>query len=871
MVEEMEDTIPITHGLLATDKDIVNIPISQIEEYLSSHNDCYEQRRGKVLRAYMDIDGQAADDMSIDDFETLCCMVEVALTSADLPPRVIMTSNKYQAFDLHKKQPIKKNKLSFRIHFTEAAGSFSAIKHYVGTHIYPIISKALADCDINLLISSKAKEYPPTYLEWDDRIYCAGKLRCVGSSKYAADIRPLNIVSDNGNGILDSLINYIPDHTCEALPEPVEAVEAKTQVSRKESVAPTESCKSASTASTAELDEKKAVIIELLNGISDKRFTDYTFWIQAGMICFNEDMPLEVWDNWSRKASNYDGSCARMWAGFRKSALTISTLWLWLKEDNRDLFRELCAKRTDFEKLVRDPGNHCPIAQHFYAAYSLDYLYCPDTKWWYMNNHRVWINCGKDTPPGLTLSMNRLFTAERITFEGVLAKRKEAAVAAGNQTLLEELDQLSKKIPAFVSHTIGKASTILCSIIHFLKDYYAESTLLMLQRNTVKCVPALMNAKLNLFAFNNAVVDLDTGKSRPIEARDYISFTTGYDMPLASNPKIRSTMITKLKTIWESDDMFDYVMRIIATCLSGARRLEEFYVLTGEGGNGKGMLTELIERIFGAYFGTMDQTVLTTRDESADRASPSIFNLYGRRYVNTTEPDAGIKLREDKIKKLTGGDNLVGRQLYGNPITFKPQFGLFLQCNNIPKMSGLTRGIVRRLRIIPFPFNFVENPIPNTNERKADFALKTEMCVSEEWRNEFILYMLDIYQQIRNMGFEIPRPTLVSKATDEYLDANNIIGAWFKDNYVKDIETDKAGKSLHMLRTGDVLRRFKEEHNEQRNINDIEFRAGLKFNNIDSIKTDFRIGGVVQSRNVMCIVGYREITDDDRAQRAAAV
>ena len=855
--------ISISHGLTSSDKgaNLKSIPITDIETYLAAHNDCYEQRI-PLSRPIVDIDGEADKDMSPEDFETLCCTIEVALNMAELPPCVLMTSNKFYALKDQKGARI--NKLSFRIHFTEMAGSYAANKAWVKSTVLPVIQTALLENGMTLLIKSVAERestYPATYLEWDDSIYCKGKLRCVGSSKWANDIRPLTICGDNT--VLDTLSSYVPEG-CTILPEPVvEAVEAVLQTPPKGATPTVKPCETASTAST---DDTEALLTLLLDNVSPSRYNDFTYWIQAGIICYNEGNNFKVWDEWSKKSPKYDGSTVRMWAGFRKTALGMATLWWWLKQDNPEAFKELRSKRNCFEKLIHDPNDHGPIAQYFYSVYSLEYLYCPHTKWWYMNNQSVWINCEKAVPPGLTLAMNRLFTAERISYEGELAKRKGAANERGDDSEIKRLDGLSKKSAEFVGKTTGRASTILSSIIHFLRDFYAESTLSMLQTLNAQSVPQIMNSKLNLFAFNNRVVDLDTGVSRAISPRDYISFTTGYDMPERSDPRVRATMMCKLKTIWEDDVMFNYFIAILATCLSGKRRLEEMYILTGEGGNGKGAITDLLINVFGAYFGTMDHQVLTQRDESADRANPSIYNLYGRRYVNSTEPDAGIKLREDKIKKLTGGDELIGRQLFGNPITFKPQFGLFLQCNFIPKMSGLSKGIVRRLRIIPFPFNFVEHPTPGTNERKADFQLKTELCISNEWRDEFVLYLLETYAAVQRNNFVIPRPKKVQDATDEYLSSNNQIGEWFKSNYIKDSSTDSNGRALHYLRTKDLLEAARCE-TENHKLTDAELNDRLRYNNLHPVKTDYRIGGVIQTRNVSCIVGYRAMTDEDRAAR----
>ena len=41
--EMNEPTITITRGLLSSDKECVDVPISEVEEYLLKHTNCYER------------------------------------------------------------------------------------------------------------------------------------------------------------------------------------------------------------------------------------------------------------------------------------------------------------------------------------------------------------------------------------------------------------------------------------------------------------------------------------------------------------------------------------------------------------------------------------------------------------------------------------------------------------------------------------------------------------------------------------------------------------------------------------------------------------------------------------------------------------
>ena len=97
-----------------------------------------------------------------------------------------------------------------------------------------------------------------------------------------------------------------------------------------------------------------------------------------------------------------------------------------------------------------------------------------------------------------------------------------------------------------------------------------------------------------------------------------------------------------------------------------------------------------------------------------------------------------------KIKEITGGDEISARALYGNPITYRPQFSLFVQMNDEPELSKIDGGIARRIRKVEFPFVFKMNPVLD-HERQANTDIKERKVRSIEWRNEFILMLIETF------------------------------------------------------------------------------------------------------------------------------
>jgi len=183
------------------------------------------------------------------------------------------------------------------------------------------------------------------------------------------------------------------------------------------------------------------------------------------------------------------------------------------------------------------------------------------------------------------------------------------------------------------------------------------------------------------------------------------------------------------------------------------KSFESLYIHTGRGRNGKGVLSTILKSALGEYFVTADNTFLTTPCRSG-AANPILASTKGARFLLVSEPDNGTqecKLNLDFVKSMTGSDEITARKLYEDNMTFKPFFSLTLQCNQKPKLNKVDRAIEERLKIINYPFTFVDNPsLPN--ERKKNNNLKDEI-VKQEFINEFIIYMCEIANENKNIDF----------------------------------------------------------------------------------------------------------------------
>ena len=790
--EMTEPVVAITRNLNGSDTDYADVKVSEVEDYLTTHTNCYERtlpltrqigtkekpnritEREGLNRAYVDLDGYAGD-MTEEEFNDLVDNIIAKLTFGITEPIAMMEASQY-GYTSDKGT----NKLSFRVQYTKKHGSKNAIKQYITTSVLPLIKGLLVE---DIAVSLDADCEGDKYLGIDMGVYnpLGRKMRMWNSSKDNEN-RPNRLVGDAT--LIDTLITYIPSDS-EALPEPVE--EVKTEKKKKAVVEPPSETNTIETAETSNPDTLEPepdldLLRKVCMGRKAKRADTYDSWLRTGLICFNEGLPLELWDTWSKQSKKYKkGSCAEKWATFRKGHITQATWWKELKEDNPSLFAELCPQRNDFWELLKNP-NHAETARYFYNTKPDAYAYHETQGWFQLLPSNAWKHYeNKREPSGLMLDIN-------MTMKKVLKEHWATIDLTNKDEATQAILKLKIKQCSTFGQMIGNKGYV-DGVCAFLPSIYNDDDL-----------EKKMDESRHLFAFADKVIDLEKDEVRDIRPLDYICLHTGYKFPTASKPEVRKELMKVLMSIWEDEKVVKYVLEIVASNLHGRKKFEEFYVWTGKGGNGKGLIAEMIKRSYGDYYHSIPNDCLTKRSDKKDAPNPPMAKAKGKRFVQAQEPEGEEKLQVGTIKEYTGGDEITARALYSNPVKFVPQFGLFLQCNTIPKLSALDGGIKRRMVVIRFPFQFVEKPT-ETHHRPINMDLKDKICKSDEWRDEFALMLYETYKGI---GKTIVKPEFILMATNEYMAENDAVKGWLEEFY----DVGKPEEKKYKLPVKELLEHF---------------------------------------------------------------
>ena len=572
--------------------------------------------------------------------------------------------------------------------------------------------------------------------------------------------------------------------------------------------------------------ETDDVLIKVIDALPIKFLDNYADWIKIGMVLYNEKYSCDQWDTISKKSKSYEvGSCQKHWVSFAREKgkkVMAATLWKMLKETNSNAFWDLMGDRQDFWSII-SMLNHKDAAKFFYNMSPDAYLWNEALGWFSITPQNIWKGYEKSQPHGLKRHIAD--TLQEMAMDTKRAELNAYTKASSKITDKDKQSQLQKshttKLNTILTAYKAFGSSEFCNgVISFLGSYYDKEDL-----------EEIMDMNRYIFAFTDGCYDLKMCQFRSIQPTDYISTTTGYAYPKTSNPEARNALEKFLYGLFENKEDDEYLQKVLASCLFGGNRWEEFYCFTGTGGNGKGVISDLLKTAFGNYYLSVDNSLFTKPLERKDQPVPALVEARCKRIMMTTEPESDDKLQGGLIKKISGGDIIEARTLHSKHIVkYVPQFKVILQMNNIPKMTRIDGGIERRMRIINFPFKFVSaDKMTSPFHRLGDPDVKEIHCQSAAWRDEFILMMTEKYKEIKELK-SLPIPSRVAEATGEYIDDNNPVKDWLNKFYT--IVSDEK----KVVGSSDLKKAYMADNGLEK-FGDNTFKNLMSFNNIKTKRT----------------------------------
>ena len=525
----------------------------------------------------------------------------------------------------------------------------------------------------------------------------------------------------------------------------------------------------------AEQIDKAMKLVELLNA---KRANNYNDWIRVGWALHNTHHTLlDKWVEFSKRSKKFkDGECDELWERMKSNGgLSLRSLCLWAKEDSPEEYKIF--HKEFFHKLLKknDVNNTFMIAKALYFQYA-DRFVCSDTnkdsKWYEFKGHR-WRKC--NSGGSLITLMSSDFPNIYLNEVNEMNNKAMGCEGQEKKSLLTQSEMYNKIAQNLMN-------------IGFKKKILEEAKYLFFDENFQEN----LDENYDLVGFENGVYDLKQRKFRKGHPDDYISMSTGNKYHKWSN---KNPYAKHIKNFFEqvlvNENVRDFFLERLSTCVSGENREEKFYFCTGSGSNGKSLTFQLVSDALGDYYVSCPITIITRKRNASNQASPELARLKGPRAGVFQEPGFEEEINTGIFKELTGNDKFMVRGLYREPKDIKPQAKYWCCCNDLPSITSDDGGTWRRVLVVDFASKFVEEP-KEKNEFKIDMKLKDKI---KNWAPAFASYLIHIYNTRYNVDTRSPEPEEVKISTGKYRQNQDVLRDFFDNNIiVTDSKDDKVKK-----------------------------------------------------------------------------
>jgi phage/plasmid-associated DNA primase len=436
-------------------------------------------------------------------------------------------------------------------------------------------------------------------------------------------------------------------------------------------------------------------------------------------------------------------------------------------------------KSIEFINNLTENDNHDYFAKLF-ADNNNDYIYSEKLDLWYEYDTFNKLRGGTKKPP---ISLTYSITSN---LQCIISNHKKILLSKDIFTIKNKDEQKkyidSIKILVKVYNKLGD-TTYTDNIIKKFK-YYCK----------VDNLDELIDNNKYLICFNDLVYDFTINKFRKILKTDYCFFNTTYDKPKPD--KLKQDKIKEIiYSCFDNDEIYKFIIDSLSLSLIGNDN-NKFYIWTGKGGNGKGLLNSLLMTALGDYYYQTSNTFITS-EHSDEKPNSNLYNLKGRRYSMISEPSENngrMKFNLSFLKLITSNNDKINvRKLYNEPISYTPLFTPFLQCNLIPDLVNVGDAEIRRICIINFPFSFKKNPNKNNKFEKLVNLDYSNLVKNKDIGGQFLLMLIDnLYNKLYhpnkfedfkyNKIVSINVPNVITKYTSNYLLDNDIILNYINEN-----------------------------------------------------------------------------------------
>jgi hypothetical protein len=254
-----------------------------------------------------------------------------------------------------------------------------------------------------------------------------------------------------------------------------------------------------------------------------------------------------------------------------------------------------------------------------------------------------------------------------------------------------------------------------------------------------------------------------------------------------------------------------FLLQFLASSIDG-NWYRQCLMMNGRGGNGKGVLTNIMSSVLGNLFKKAENSVLKELSSSSSSMGENVMDLMGKRMVIFDEPENATL---GVLKTLTSDTSSISaRRLYGSNVAFVPQWTMFMSLNTPLefKDTAETKSITDRIHELFFSRNFtdVESEIGREEQQKG-YTIKyvrKNPLFNRQWcdsiRDVVVDMLMNVWKQYADsesgkVTFTVPKRVMIN--SNELAGELSVFGEL--NSIVK--RTDNPAQSLSLSRIWERL------------------------------------------------------------------
>lgn len=527
------------------------------------------------------------------------------------------------------------------------------------------------------------------------------------------------------------------------------------------------------------LEQQLATAKELVELLDISRAEKRDEWLEIGWILYaisqGTEEGLQIWIEFSQQVSDKFSLevCLREWSRMYKGNFTLGSLKYYAKIDSPEEYETFW--RARLEKMVNKAlnGSHNDLAKALHESYSTEYV-CASLKpemWFYYTNHH-W----EPMEEGIEL---------RKKISDDLVHRYASMIKDQFDQLAEADDDDSggkKETESRIASIYKLIKNLKCNT--FKNSIMKECREVFYDRDFLK---RLGKGKY-LLALQNGVYDLSNHVFRAGKPEDYIAF----QMPIVYrefnelDPWVVETQ-NFFEKVFPDTSIREYVLDRLAEMLVGGNKRKHVYFWTGRGNNGKSVLKSLIQRMFGAYFIDIPNSVLVGQKPKSGQACPELARAdRGVRAAFTQEPNKKDLVNTGALKEYSGNDTFYARTLFEKGGEIDPMFKLVMICNDLPGVTTNDPAVWNRLRVIPFEATFTDNPPADEEEQFRTKTFLKDENFDEKLENMLEPFFWMLTKRLPKIKRVIYEPPKVKEATEKYRKSQDVYAQFIDERMITD-------------------------------------------------------------------------------------